>query len=110
MCIRDSYNSRSLSVYTQSESDNQYSRTYRLPNTDGIPKWVWVGSFRAATATGTYDMRLDFTSHSGSANPNSEQDTIMILRFKISNGVGVFGNGDAYYIGGVIPNPSYFRN
>ena len=54
-------------------------------------------------------MRLDFTSHTGSANPNSEQDTIMILRFKISNGLGVFGNGDAYYIGGIVPNPSYFR-
>jgi hypothetical protein len=54
-------------------------RTYRLPNTDGTARWVWVGSFRAATATGSYDMRLDFTSHTGSANPNSEQDTIMIL-------------------------------
>jgi hypothetical protein len=43
--IAVNYNSRSLSVYTQSESDNQYSRTYRLPNTDGAAKWVWVGSF-----------------------------------------------------------------
>jgi hypothetical protein len=71
------------------------------------------GFFRAATAIGTYDMRLDFTSHTGSVNPNAEQDTIMILRFKISGAAdedSFFGNGDAYYIGGDTPNPKLLQD
>ena len=112
------YNNRNLSVYTQSESDSQYSRVYRLPDTHtttlpGQPpgyQWVWVGSIRAVVDDAASDIRLDFTTHMGSLNPNSGQDTIMIFRFKRSIADPVlFGNGDAYYLGSYPPNPTHIR-
>ena len=62
--IAVNYHSRSLSVYTQSESDNQYSRIYRLPdtNTTSLPgqppnyQWVWVGSVRAVVDGSAHDL------------------------------------------------------
>ena len=92
MPIADNYNSRSLSLYTLSESDSQCSRIHRLPdtNTTSLPgqppnyQWIWVGSVRAIVDGSATDIRLDFTTHMGTLNPNTAQDTIMIFRFRKS--------------------------
>ena len=96
------YTSASLSVYSKTESDNQYARTYLLPPNGDSNAWVWVGTYNSVAAdTGDFasDLRLEFTAHSN-YNSSSSNDSMLTLRFKAGTSSGSFkGNGQAYYMG-----------